>query len=516
MSHWEAIVIGSGIGGLAAAAALAKEGKKVLVLERHHQLGGLTQSFERHGYHFNVGVHYIGGAGDVNGEPGPAKKIFDALTPEGIAMASMGRVYDRVRFPDLTVEFERPAQRLVAVLKGHFPHEAAGIDRYFASMREARKAIEAVFAAHSMPQLVARGLMWWKDDEIERWVGRTVDEVIADHVGDPKLRAVLAAQWGDHGGRPSEASFAIHAVVMGSYLDGAWYPLGGSGAFAREFARTITAAGGELRTKAEVAQVRVEDGRVHGVTLTDGVHIDAPCVISDAGIRNTVRMLPSEEVSYEWAQDALAVEPSVGYVGLYLGLEGDIASNGATTANDWIYESWNVGDLWRGPLVDQDAPMMFVSFPTLKDPSYDPGPMHRHTCELVTFVDPDVFKAWEREGMHRGDPRDADYVAMKDRIEHSLLAQFSRHYPRLAPMVNFVGSSTPVSLATYTGAEHGAMYGLSTSPDRFLNDALRPRTPIGGLFLAGQDVCCPGVTGALMGGLMAAISVEPKLLRLMR
>ena len=70
MSHWDVIVIGSGIGGLAAAAALAKENKRVLVLERHHQLGGLTQSFERHGYHFNVGVHYIAGAGDIEGKPG--------------------------------------------------------------------------------------------------------------------------------------------------------------------------------------------------------------------------------------------------------------------------------------------------------------------------------------------------------------------------------------------------------------------------------------------------------------
>ena len=239
-------------------------------------------------------------------------------------------------------------------------------------------------------------------------------------------------------------------------------------------------------------------------------------MISDAGIRNTIRMLPSEEVSYEWAQDALAVEPSVGYIGLYLGLEGDVASNGASTANDWIYEDWNVDALWTDPAGESDAPMVFVSFPSLKDPSHDPGPKHRHTCEIVSFVDPDAFKAWEHEGMHRGDLRETAYVEMKERIEHKLLAQFSRHYPRLAPMVNFVTSSTPVSVATFTGAEHGAMYGLSTSPDRFLSDALRPRTPIGGLFLAGQDVCCPGVTGALMGGLMAAVSVDPGLLRLLR
>jgi len=516
VAAWDAIVIGSGIGGLSAAAALARDGKRVLVLERHGQLGGLTQTFERNGYRFNVGVHYVGGAGEVDGSAGPVKKILDALTPSGIPMASMGPVYDRVHFPGLVVEFEHPTARLIASLKARFPSEAAGIDRYFDSLRAACKALEGVFAAHSMPQIVARGLMWWKEDDIRRWVGRTLWEVIQECVADPRLQAVLAAQWGAHGGRPSQASFALHAVVMSSYLDGAWYPVGGSGVFADTFAQSVQAAGGELRTGAEVAAIRVDDGRVQGVTLAGGESIAAPCVISDAGIRSTLRMLPTEEVDYDWARDALAIEPSIGYVGLYLGLEGDIAANGAGSANDWIYESWNVDDLWRNPLIEPDAPMLFVSFPSLKDPAHDPGARQRHTCEIVALVDPDAFKAWEHEGMRRGEPRDPGYLEGKEKIEQNLLAQFGRHYPRLAPMVRYVASSTPVSVATYTGAEHGAMYGLATTPERFLSDALRPRTPIGGLFLAGQDACCPGVTGALLGGLMAAVSLEPRLLSLLR
>ena len=513
---WDVIVIGSGIGGLAAAAALAKENKRVLVLERHTQLGGLTQSFERNGYHFNVGVHYIGGAGEVDGRSGPAKKVFDALTPHGIPMASMGTVYDRVHFPGLTLDFEHPIERLVQALKARFPHEAAGIDRYFESLREGRKALDAVLAAHSMPQLVSRGLMWWKDEEIQRWVGRTLMEVIRECVADPKLQAVLAAQWGDHGGRPSQASFAMHAAVMASYFDGAWYPVGGSAVFAEAFSQSVRASGGELRTGEAVATIRVHEGRVQGVTLDSGVSIDARCVVSDAGARNTLRMLPSEEVDYDWARDALEIEPSVGYVGLYLGLEGDVAANGGTPANDWIYESWDVDQLWRNPLIEPDAPMMFVSFPSLKDPKHDPGERNRHTCEIVTFVDPDAFTPWEHESMKKGEARDPGYLELKEKIEQNLLSQFGRHYPRLAPMVRYVTSSTPISVATYTGAEHGAMYGLATTPERFLSDALRPRTPIGGLFLAGQDACCPGVTGALLGGLMAAIAAEPRLLALLR
>jgi len=302
---------------------------------------------------------------------------------------------------------------------------------------------------------------------------------------------------------------------MSNYFDGAWYPVGGSGVFAEAFAETIVSGGGELRAGAPVALVRVQEGRVHGVTLEDGAEIDAPCVISDAGVRNTLRLLPSEEVDYDWAQDALQIERSIGYVGLYVGLEGDIAANGASTANDWIYESWDVDRIWRNPVVEVDAPLLFVSFPSLKDPRHDPGPAQRHTCEIVAYVDPDAFTPWEHEGMQRGEARDR-YLELKQQLEQNLLAQFGRHYPRLAPLVRYVTSSTPVSLATYTGAEHGAMYGLAATPKRFLNDALRPRTPIGGLFLAGQDACCPGVTGALMGGLMAAVSVEPKLLATLR
>jgi all-trans-retinol 13,14-reductase len=423
-------------------------------------------------------------------------------------MASMGPVYDRVHCPGLTIDFEHPVERLVQALKARFPGETAGIDRYFESMRAARKALEAVFAAHSMPQLVARGLMWWKDEEIRRWVAAA--EVI--RIAFP-IEAAGAAR---RSGRPRGSRPLLVRDPRSSWraTDGAWYPVGGSAVFAEQFARTIEAAGGELRASAEVEAVRVSDERVQGVTLANGAQIDAPCVISDVGIRNTLRMLPSSEVSYEWARDALAIEPSIGYVGLYLGRKA--TSRPGASRRRWIYESWNVDALWRNPLIEPDAPMFFVSFPSLKDPAHDPGPNQRHSCEIVAFVDPDAFTAWEHEGMKRGDPRDPGYLELKEKIELNLLSQFGRHFPRLAPMVKFVASSTPVSVATYTGAEHGAMYGLSTAPERFLSDALRPRTPIGGLFLAGQDACCPGVTGALMGGLMAAVSFEPMLLALLR
>jgi len=159
----------------------------------------------------------------------------------------------------------------------------------------------------------------------------------------------------------------------------------------------------------------------------------------------------------------------------------------------------------------------------LRDPSHDPGPRQQHTCEVIALLDWSVFAQWDRSnaesGMHVGTEsgaRSESYLAFKALVERQLLAQFRERFPELASCVRVVESSTPISLATYTGAEHGAMYGLQTTPRRFLAQALRPRTPIPGLYLAGQDVATPGVIGAAMGGMMAAASIEPALWKLIR
>jgi len=514
--HWDAIVIGSGVGGLAAAAALATCGKRVLVLERHSQIGGLTQTFERQGWRFNVGMHYLGGFG-----PGEAnRRVLDHLAEGRIEMAPIIGVYDRVHLPGLTLPFAPPRAALIATLKDAFPREAEGIDRYFDAVDRAARTMGAVFMARSMPGPLAAPLAWLRRREIARWVGRTTSDVVQGFTADLHLRAALTAQWIDYGSRPADSSFGVHALVTRSYLDGAWYPVGGSGVLARELGRTVAGAGGDIRTRAEVVGIKVEGRRVTGVQLRGGEHIEGRCVISDAGAHNTMRLLPSGEVDYGWAQDVTELEASTGYVGLYLGLSGDIGRAGADTANTWIYESWDVNQAWDDPSTQARAPALFVAFPSLRDPAHDPGPRQRHTCEIVALVNWSAFSRWDHSddpgGMAAGAAREKDYAAMKDELKRNLLAQFGEHFPALAPMVELAEVSTPITVASFTGAEHGAMYGLATTPQRFLSPALRPRTPVGGLLLAGQDACTPGVTGAMMGGLMAAANLEPQLWRLVR
>src|SRR5208282_5487395 len=93
--RFDAIVIGSGIGGLACACALTRSGLRVLILEKHHTAGGLTQTFTRKGFTWAVGLHYLGDMGVGR----PSRNIIDWLSGGAIQFAPSGPVYDTVHLP---------------------------------------------------------------------------------------------------------------------------------------------------------------------------------------------------------------------------------------------------------------------------------------------------------------------------------------------------------------------------------------------------------------------------------
>jgi all-trans-retinol 13,14-reductase len=293
--------------------------------------------------------------------------------------------------------------------------------------------------------------------------------------------------------------------VTGAYDGGAYYPVGGPARFAETLLPTVRAAGGECRLGADVRRILVEDGRAVGVEVMEGGSVTterAEHVISDIGLANTLARLDSS-VAGAWREQASPLVPGLGYMALYVGLEGDIAAAGATSANHWIYDSEDVDRVWRRP-ADEDAPGLFVSFPSLKDPAWRGPP----TAEVIAIVDRVAFAPWLDESQ----PVDG-YAAFKDCVAGRLLGQFKRHFPALAPMVRFHEAATPLTQRHFVRAVGGSMYGIEMSVERQGSDALRLRTPVPGLLLAGQEVIGPGVQAAFMGGLMAAATVEPALWR---
>ncbi len=508
---WDAIIIGSGIGGMAAAAALSRVGRKVLLLEQHHTLGGLTHSFSRDGFTWDVGVHYLSGMA-----PGDRiREILDWISDTPIEFVSLGSVYDTLHIgssPPLSLS--RPYEAQERDLKDRFPDETEAIEAWTHALRDGLEAMYKIFPTRAMPEFVGDMLDWWNRDTISKWCARTTKEVIDDLTDNPELAAVMAAQWGDHGGRPSKASFAVHALIAGAYLpSGSWYPVGGSAVYAEHIIPTILKNGGEARAGVRVEGLLFDGDTVVGVKTEEDEEIYADAVISDIGARDTIdAFLPENHAHEDWSAEIRALPSSIAHYTLFLGFEGDIEAAGATKANHWFYPTGDVDVVWTDT-PNGAPPHMTASFGSLKNPAHDPGPEQKHMGQFLAWADWSTVAQWaDRPPGERGD----DYTAFKHQVEETLMAQFEQRFPELAKLVVYRELATPLSTVSFTGHHEGGFYGLDVTPERVTSDALRARTPIPGLFLAGQDVASPGIPGALMGGLLAAASVDPKVFGMIR
>ena len=506
-SEWDDIVIGSGMGGMAAAAALSNVGHRVLLLEQHHTLGGQTHSFSRDGFIWDVGIHYLSCLAPEDRE----RALLDWLADTPIEFVSLGSIYDIMHIGSAEpLSLSRPYEAQERDLKDRFPDQGEAIEAWTRALRDGREALMKVSPTRAMPVIAGDMLDWWNRRAIAKWCARTTKEVIDELTGDRELAAVMAAQWGDHGGRPGEASFAMHATISASYLvSGSWYPVGGSAAFAEHIVPTITKNGGEARAGVRVDGLLFEGDTVVGVRTDDGAEIRAAAVISDIGARETIDTLLPEALGHDWATEIRALPSSIAHFTLFLGFEGNVEAAGATKANHWLFPTGETDVVWTDA-PDGAPPHMTVSFGSLKNPAHEPGPRQKHTGQLLVWADWATVDQWaDRPASERGN----DYADFKNRVEETLMAQFARYFPDLAKLVVYRELATPLSTVRFTGHRKGAFYGLGVTPERVMCDALRARTPIPGLFLAGQDVLTPGIPGALWGGLLSAASVDPKVFR---
>ncbi|HSR43922.1 MAG TPA: NAD(P)/FAD-dependent oxidoreductase [Acidimicrobiia bacterium] len=501
-THWDYVVIGSGMGGMVAAAMLSKLGRRVLVLEQHNIPGGFTQMFKRPGYRWDVGVHIVGEMSDKS----YLGRLLQNLTDGRLQWESVGGVYDEFNFPDgFSIQLPDSRERFRETLIDYFPAERDAIDQYLTAVRAAARSTSKFLQSRATPRMLSPGGRKRAADSAGRYLGITTAEMLASLTDDVRLRAVLSAQWGYYGATPAKSSFAMHAMMVQHFLRGAYYPVGGSTSIAYGLLGTVAEAGGWTAVRRSVDEILVQRGSVTGVRLSDGTEVPAKRVISAAGAIPTSNMLeqglPATGEPYREAGPA--------HVSLYLGFKGDIAAHGAERYCQWYFDSWDMEvegwdispDRPIGP-----SPVLFCSFPSLKDPMHDPGPVQRNTGEVITFVPWESFSRWSGTRWKR---RGADYDAFKDELTKTLLDQYLMHYPELARMVDHAEMSTPLSTSHFAASARGSIYGLGTTPERFGDVSLLPRTSIRGLYLGGVDVSTPGVAGGLSGGVMAALAAEP-------
>lgn len=494
-NHYDAIVIGSGMGGLTTASLLAQlAGKRVLIVERHFKLGGFTHSFRRKKYEWDAGVHYVGDMA-----PGSmTRSIMDMVTGKGVDWHRMNSPFERFMFPGETFDVSDDVAEFEANLVERFPEEKINIRRYMRDVRKAQGWVARWFVSKQYGPLVSSLInLFGKSLPM-----MTTNEYLAS-MKDPLLRAILTAQWPDFGSPPSESAFGFHATVTADFMKGGYYPIGGSKEISENVKKVIESNGGKCLVSHEVESIDVVDGRASGVTTIHKgkqTKFTAPIVISNAGAVTTFGKLVPQGSCTKEREQLSRLKPGTSANILFLGLKDDPRNHGFDDCNYWLYSrlDHDVTARYR----DGDPTRMdggFISFGSLRNPGQE-----AHTAQIISFCSESDWSDFEEHSwMRRGNA----YEERKAQIAEKMIDYVEERLPGLRAIIDYQELSTPYTIKSFTGHWQGCVYGQACDPNRLSRDQWSIGTSIPRLYMTGSDVGTPGVNGAMMAGVMTAAKI---------
>ena len=503
---YDTIIIGSGMGGLATAAFLSKEGQKVLVLERHYTAGGFTHIFKRKGYEWDVGIHYIG---EVQRPNSVLKKLFDYVTNGELKWADMGDVYDRIVIGEQQFDFVKGVKNFKKQMISYFPDEEDAINTYVDLVFKAVKTSKNYYISKAI--LPVWNILFGKflKAPFYKFADKTTYEVISSLTKNETLIKVLTGQYGDYGLPPKQSSFSMHASVARHYFDGGNFPVGGSSQIVKKIDPVIAASGGTILVSAEVEHIMIEKNTAIGVKMKDGTQFRAKNIVSNAGILTTYnKLLPPKTVEKHQLKKHLQhVKPSVAHASLYIGLNGSPKDLELPKTNYWIYPAENDHDSCVENYLNdlsKPFPVVYMSFPSAKDPDWSHRYPGKSTIDIITLIPYETFEKWSDTNWKK---RGEDYEAIKEEITQRLLNELYKQLPQVKGNIDCYELSTPLTTKHFVNYGQGEIYGLDHSPSRFRQAFLKPRTPIKNFYLTGQDIVTAGVGGALFSGVLTTMAI---------
>ncbi|HBE16284.1 MAG TPA: carotene isomerase [Cyanobacteria bacterium UBA11149] len=471
---FDAIAIGSGIGGLVTATQLAAKGAKVLVLERYLIPGGSAGYFEREGYRFDVGASMIFGFGTE----GTTNLLTKALQAVNVSLETISDpVQIHYHLPGgLELKVHRDYEKFLQELSDRFPREKEGVRKFYdecwavfnclnvmdlLSLEEIGYLMR-VFFQHPLACL---GLV--------KYLPQNAGDIARKYITDPELLKFIDMECYCWSVVPADKTPMINAGMVFSdrHFGGINYPKGGVGQIAQKLVEGLEKAGGEIKYKAKVTKIIIENGKAVGVKLATGEEYRAKRIISNATRWDTFeKLLPPEAMPASEKRWQERYQKSPSFLSLHLGVKAEVLPPG-TECHHILLEDWEKMQDSQGTI--------FVSIPTLLDPDLAPEGHH-----IIHTFTPSWIEEWQ--GLS---PK--EYEDKKEAAAEHLIERLEKIFPGLIAGLDYQEVGTPRTHRRFLGREDGT-YG--PIPQRKLMGLLGMpfnRTAIPGLYCVG-DSTFPG------------------------
>ncbi len=489
MIKYDAVIIGSGMGGLACGVVLAKEGYSVCIVEKNKQIGGTLQTYARDKVIFDSGVHYVGGL-----EKGQNMyQLFKYLgIMEKVKLRKLDEgVFDAVAFGDdpKIYRYAQGYDRFIKTMVEDFPEEEEAIRKYC-------EAIKDVCNKFPLYNLRSGGL----SDKLDALETDT-KSFIETLTKDVTLQNVLGGTNLLYAGQADKTPFYVHALVINSYIESSYRFVDGGSQIARFLAKEITTRGGVILRDTKVTKLVEEEGLIQYAEMHDGKKIYGDKFISNIHPQQTLELAGSEVIKKAYRNRIKSLENSISTLCVNVVMKKDtfkylnynfycFSQNDPWTAINYTPENWPNG-----------YAMFFTA--SSKTTEYAEG------VTLMAYMHFSEMKKWEKtfNTVSEEDDRGDDYEQFKIEKAEKIFDETEKRFPGFRTCIKSYYVSTPLTWRDYIGNGDGSLYGVTKDYREPMKTFISPRTKIPNLYLTGQNLNMHGVLGVTVGSIVTCASI---------